>query len=197
MQSRGTVIASGLATLCGPRARPAPADAQNAMALIPILRYPDPRLRTVAKPVGPVDDALRALIDDMFETMYEEPGIGLAATQVDRHVRLIVMDVSDDKSNRKVLINPEIVAASGSQLCKEGCLSVPTVFAEVKRAETVTVRALDRDGQPYEFTCSGLEAVCVQHEMDHLDGKVFVDYLTPLKREMAMKKLAKLARVEG
>lgn len=167
------------------------------MALLPILRFPDPRLRTVAKPVEQVDDALRSLIDDMFETMYEEPGIGLAATQVDRHIRLIVMDVSDDKSNRKVLINPEIVAASGSQLCKEGCLSVPTVFVEVKRAEVVTVRALDRDGVAREHTVSGLEAVCVQHEMDHLDGKVFVDYLTPLKREMAMKKLAKLAKVEG
>lgn len=166
------------------------------MALLPILRFPDPRLRTVAKPVERVDDALRALIDDMFETMYAEPGIGLAATQVDRHVRLIVMDVSDDKSNRKVLINPEIVAASGTQICKEGCLSVPTVFVEVKRAETVTVRALDREGQPYEFTASGLEAVCVQHEIDHLDGRVFVDYMTPLKREMAMKKLAKLARAE-
>ena len=167
------------------------------MALLPILRFPDPRLRTVAKPVEHVDDALRALIDDMFQTMYDEPGIGLAATQVDQHIRLIVMDVSDDKSNKKVLINPEIVASSGVQNCKEGCLSVPAVFAEVKRAETVTVRALDRDGQPYEFTCSGLEAVCVQHEMDHLDGKVFVDYLTPLKREMAMKKLAKLAKAEG
>ena len=167
------------------------------MALLPILRFPDPRLRTVAKPVEHVDDALRALIDDMFQTMYDEPGIGLAATQVDQHIRLIVMDVSDDKSNKKVLINPEIVASSGVQNCKEGCLSVPTVFAEVKRAETVTVRALDRDGQPFEFTCSGLEAVCVQHEMDHLDGKVFVDYLTPLKREMAMKKLAKLAKAEG
>jgi len=167
------------------------------MALLPILRFPDPRLRTVAKPVERVDDTLRALIDDMFETMYAEPGIGLAATQVDRHVRLIVMDVSDDKSNRKVLINPEIVAASGTQICKEGCLSVPTVFVEVKRAETVTVRALDRDGRPWEFTADGLEAVCVQHEIDHLDGKVFVDYLTPLKREMAMKKLAKLAKAEG
>ncbi|MBS3895994.1 peptide deformylase [Silanimonas sp.] len=166
------------------------------MALLPILRFPDPRLRTVAKPVEQVDDALRALIDDMFETMYAEPGIGLAATQVDRHLRLIVMDVSDDKSNKKVLINPELVASSGSQLCKEGCLSVPTVFVEVKRAETVTVRALDREGQPYEFTASGLEAVCVQHEIDHLDGRVFVDYMTPLKREMAMKKLAKLARAE-
>ena len=167
------------------------------MALLPILRFPDPRLRTVAKPVEQVDDALRALIDDMFQTMYDEPGIGLAATQVDQHIRLIVMDVSDDKSNKKVLINPEIVASSGVQNCKEGCLSEPTVFAEVKRAETVTVRALDRDGRTYEFTCSGLEAVCVQHEMDHLDGKVFVDYLTPLKREMAMKKLAKLAKAEG
>jgi peptide deformylase len=167
------------------------------MALLPILRFPDPRLRTVAKPVEQVDDALRALINDMFETMYEEPGIGLAATQIDQHVRLIVMDVSDDKSNRKVLINPEVVAARGSQLCKEGCLSVPTVFAEVKRAEVVTVRALDEGGEPREYTVTGLEAVCVQHEMDHLDGKVFVDYLTPLKREMAMKKLAKLAKVEG
>lgn len=166
------------------------------MAQLPILRFPDPRLRTVAKPVEQVDDALRALIDDMFETMYEEPGIGLAATQVDRHIRLVVMDVSDDKSNAKVLVNPEIVESSGVQHCKEGCLSVPTVFVEVKRAETVTVRALDRDGQPYEFTASGLEAVCVQHEMDHLDGKVFVDYMTPLKREMTLKKLSKLARAE-
>jgi len=166
------------------------------MALLPILRFPDPRLRTIAKPVEAVDDALRAVIDDMFETMYHEPGIGLAATQVDHHVRLIVMDVSDDKSNKRVLINPEIVSSNGVQNCKEGCLSVPTVFVEVKRAETVTVRALDRDGQSFEYTVDGLESVCIQHEMDHLDGKVFVDYLTPLKREMAMKKLAKYARAE-
>lgn len=167
------------------------------MAQLPILRFPDPRLRTVAKPVSQIDDALQTLIDDLFETMYGEPGIGLAATQVDQHLRLIVMDVSEDRSRRKVLINPEIVASRGVQHCKEGCLSVPTVFVEIQRAEEVTVRALDREGKPYEFSARGLEAVCVQHEMDHLDGKVFLDYLTPLKREMALKKLAKLGRIEG
>lgn len=167
------------------------------MALRPILRFPDPRLRTVAKPVEVFDASLQVLIDDMFETMYAEPGIGLAATQVDAHVRLLVLDVSEDKSRQLVLANPEIIASEGQQLHKEGCLSVPTVFAEVKRAAKVTVRALDRHGQPFEHRAEGLEAVCIQHEIDHLDGKVFVDYLTPLKREMALKKLAKLARAEA
>ena len=167
------------------------------MALRTILRFPDPRLRTVAKPVADFGSALQSLVDDMFETMYAEPGIGLAATQVDVHLRLLVLDVSEDKSRQRTLVNPQIVAVDGVQLHKEGCLSVPGVFAEVKRAAKITVAALDRHGQPFEFTAEGLEAVCIQHELDHLDGKVFVDYLTPLKREMAMKKLAKLARAEA
>jgi peptide deformylase len=167
------------------------------MALRPILRFPDPRLRTVAKPVTSFGPEFQALVDDMFQTMYAEPGIGLAATQVDVHLRLLVLDVSDDQSGQRVLANPEIAAADGLQLHKEGCLSVPGVFAEVKRAARITVRALDRQGQPYEFQAEGLEAVCIQHELDHLEGKVFVDYLTPLKREMALKKLAKLARAEA
>lgn len=164
------------------------------MAKLTILEFPDPRLRTVAVPVARVDDTLRRLIDDMLETMYAAPGIGLAATQVDVHQRLLVLDVSEAHNRPQVFINPEIIDAQGSQTCQEGCLSVPGIYADVKRADTVTVRALDRNGQSFDTTADGLLAVCLQHEMDHLAGKVFVDYLSPLKREMVRKKLAKQRR---
>ena len=165
------------------------------MARLPIIEFPDPRLRTVAKPVESVDTRLRQLIDDMFETMYEAPGIGLAATQVDVHVRLLILDVSEDKTHPLVFINPEILSSEGSQVYQEGCLSVPGIYADVKRANSISVRALDRDGQPFEVSADGLLAVCIQHEMDHLAGKVFVDYLSPLKRELVKKKLAKQRRL--
>lgn len=165
-----------------------------SMAKLPILEFPDPRLRTVAKPVESVDDTLRALVDDMFETMYAAPGIGLAATQVDVHQRLLVLDVSEDQSRPMVFINPEILSAEGHQVYQEGCLSVPGIYADVKRANSVRVKALDRDGKAFEIEADGLLAVCIQHEMDHLAGKVFVDYLSPLKREQVRKKLAKQQR---
>ncbi len=161
------------------------------MALLPIIEFPDPRLRTVAKPIAQVDGALRQLIDDMFETMYEAPGIGLAATQVNVHQQLLILDVSEDKSQPMVFINPEILSSEGSQTYQEGCLSVPGIFADVKRADKITIKALDRDGKSFELAADGLLAVCIQHEMDHLAGKVFVDYLSPLKRELVKKKLAK------
>ena len=166
------------------------------MALLDILEFPDPRLRTKAKPIAPeqVDDRLRALIEDMFETMYAAPGIGLAATQVDVHQRLVVIDVSESKDQPLVLINPEILDKKGSQTYQEGCLSVPGIYADVERADQVTVCALNRNGEPFELTTDGLLAVCIQHELDHLDGKVFVDYLSPLKREMVRKRLLKAQR---
>ena len=164
------------------------------MALLEILEFPDPRLRTKAKPVGQVDDAVRALADAMLATMYAAPGIGLAATQVDVHQRLVVIDVSEGKDQPLVLVNPDIVAKDGSQVYQEGCLSVPGIFADVERADRVTVRALDRNGTPFELEADGLLAVCIQHELDHLDGKVFVDYLSPLKRELVRKRLAKAQR---
>jgi peptide deformylase len=164
------------------------------MALLDILEYPDPRLRTKAQPVTQVDDALRQLIDDMFETMYAAPGVGLAATQVDRHLRFMVIDVSEAKDEPRVFINPEILVRTGSQVYQEGCLSVPGIYADVTRADTVRVRALDRHGEAYELDADGLLAVCIQHEMDHLEGKVFVDYLSPLKREMVRRKLEKQQR---
>ena len=167
------------------------------MARLPIIEFPDPRLRTVARPVKEVDTRLRQLIDDMFETMYAAPGIGLAATQVDVHERLLVLDVSEDKSYLMVFINPEILESEGSQVYQEGCLSVPGIYADVKRAEKIRVRALDRDGQAFEIEADGLLAVCIQHEMDHLAGKVFVDYLSPLKRELVRKKLAKQRREDA
>ena len=166
------------------------------MAKLPIIEFPDPRLRTVARPVKEVDTRIRQLIDDMFETMYEAPGIGLAATQVDVHEQLLVLDVSEDKSYPMVFINPEVLSAEGHQVYQEGCLSVPGIYADVKRAGSIRVRALDRDGQPFEINAEGLLAVCIQHEMDHLAGKVFVDYLSPLKRELVRKKLAKQRRAE-
>jgi peptide deformylase len=165
------------------------------MAKLSILEFPDPRLRTVAKPVEQVDAAMRRLIDDMFETMYAAPGIGLAATQVNIHQRLLVLDVSEDHSRPMVFINPEVLRAEGHQVYQEGCLSVPGIFADVKRAERLAVRALDRDGQPFELEAEGLLAVCIQHEMDHLAGKVFVDYLSPMKKEMVRKKLAKARKL--
>ena len=161
------------------------------MAKLTIIEFPDPRLRTIAKPVARVDADLRQLIDDMLETMYDAPGIGLAATQVDVHVRLLVLDISEEHNQPQVFINPEILLAEGSQVYQEGCLSVPGYYADVKRANTITVKALDRDGQPFEVSADGLLAVCIQHEMDHLAGKVFVDYLSPLKKALVRKKLAK------
>ncbi|MCK9489431.1 MAG: peptide deformylase [Xanthomonadales bacterium] len=166
------------------------------MAILNILEFPDPRLRTKARPIAAeqINDQLRTLIDDMLETMYAAPGIGLAATQVDVHQRLVVIDVSEDKDDPLVLINPEITARQGSQTYQEGCLSVPEIFADVERADTITVKALDRHGQPFELDADGLLAVCIQHELDHLDGKLFVDYLSPLKRELVRKRLLKAQR---
>ena len=164
------------------------------MARLDILEFPDPRLRTIAKPIDAVDDTLRTLIDDMFETMYAAPGIGLAASQVDVHRQLLVLDVSENADAPMVFINPEIVERDGEQVYQEGCLSVPGIYADVHRAEHLKVRALDRDGNPFECDAHGVLAVCIQHEMDHLAGKLFVDYLSPLKREMVRKKLAKARR---
>jgi peptide deformylase len=164
------------------------------MARLDILHYPDTRLHTVAKPVAAVDARIRQLVDDMAETMYAAPGIGLAATQVNVHERVIVIDISETHDELRVFINPEIIAQSGRAEGEEGCLSVPGVFDKVERAERVTVRALDRDGQAFELKAEGLLAVCVQHEMDHLMGKVFVDYLSNLKRNRIKAKLAKQAR---
>jgi peptide deformylase len=167
------------------------------MAMLPILEFPDPRLRTKAVPVDPAQIAaadFQRLLDDMFETMYAAPGIGLAASQVDVHQRFMVIDVSEEKNAPQVFINPEILASDGDQVYQEGCLSVPGIYADVTRANRITVRYLERDGQPRELDTDGLLAVCIQHEMDHLDGKLFVDYLSPLKREMVRKKLAKQRR---
>jgi peptide deformylase len=164
------------------------------MAVLNILRYPDPRLEKVAKPVERVDDAVRQLVRDMAETMYAAPGIGLAATQVDVHKRVIVLDVSDARDQLLVLINPEIVTLEGAQECEEGCLSVPGVYDVVKRAEKVKVRALDGAGRPFELVAEGLLAVCIQHEMDHLEGKVFVEYLSRLKQARIRAKLQKQER---
>lgn len=162
------------------------------MALLPILRYPDPRLHTVAKPVQAVDAGIRQLVADMFETMYEAKGIGLAATQVDRHVQLIVIDVSEDRNAPMVLINPEMLWASPERAKgDEGCLSVPGIYDGVERAVAVQVRALDEHGTARTIDAEGLLAVCIQHEMDHLLGKVFVEYLSPLKRNRIKTKLLK------
>ena len=164
------------------------------MALLPILEFPDPRLRTKAAPVDAgyvTTPAFQRLLDDLFETMYDAPGIGLAASQVDVHQRFMVIDISEEKNQPQVFINPELSEQVGEQVYQEGCLSVPGIFADVTRADAVTVRFLDRQGQPQELRADGLLAVCIQHEMDHLDGKLFVDYLSPLKREMVRKKLAK------
>ncbi|NLY13900.1 MAG: peptide deformylase [Gammaproteobacteria bacterium] len=165
------------------------------MAILNILEYPDPRLRTIAKPVAQVDDQIRTLIDDMLETMYEAPGIGLAATQVDQHIRLVVMDLSEDKSEPLVFINPEIETLTDeTDLYQEGCLSVPGFFEDVQRPQRVKIKALDRNGEPFELLAEGLLAVCIQHECDHLNGKLFVDYLSALKRDRIKKKLEKIHR---
>ena len=162
------------------------------MAKLAILEYPDPRLRAVARPVTEFDANLRRLISDMAETMYAAPGIGLAATQVDQHIRLLVVDVSETKDQLRVFVNPVILWASDeTALCEEGCLSVPGVYDEVRRPARVRVRAQDGDGTPFELDCEGLLAVCVQHEMDHLTGKVFVDYLSLLKQDRIRTRLKK------
>ena len=167
------------------------------MACLPILRYPDPRLYTVARPFEVVDDRIRQLADDMLETMYASDGVGLAATQVDVHERVIVMDTSETHDQPRVLVNPELLQGSDDWILgEEGCLSVPQIYEKVERHARVRVRALGRDGQPYEFDAEGLAAVCVQHEMDHLMGKVFVDYLSPLKRDRIKTKMQKRAREE-
>ncbi|GBG03206.1 peptide deformylase [Azospira sp. I13] len=165
------------------------------MALLPILRYPDPRLAKVAAPVEKVDDGIRTLARNMAETMYEAPGIGLAATQVNVHKQVIVIDVSETKDDLLVLINPQITHRDGLQVGEEGCLSVPGIYDKVERAEHVTVRFLDMDGQPRTLEADGLLAVCIQHELDHLQGKVFVDYLSQLKQGRIKAKLAKQARI--
>lgn len=167
------------------------------MARLTILEFPDPRLRTRARPVGTVDDGVRALAADMFETMYAAPGIGLAATQVDRHVRLIVIDITDDRSNPIVLIDPELTSLSGEQEQSEGCLSVPGYYEPVLRAESVLVRATNLDGERFELQADGLLAQCIQHECDHLDGKLFVDHISPLKRQRIRQKLEKQHRARA
>ena len=164
------------------------------MALLPILEYPDPRLRIRAKSVTKVDDEVRKLIDDMLETMYAAPGIGLAATQVDVHRRVLVVDVSDHNNEPCCLVNPEILVSEGTINSEEGCLSVPEFYEFVDRAEKIQIRALDRDGEVQEFWAQGLLAVCIQHEMDHLDGKLFVDYLSQLKRQRVRKRFTKRAK---
>lgn len=161
------------------------------MALRTILEYPDPRLRTRAQPVNQFDAELGKLIDDMFETMYAAPGIGLAATQVDVHKRVVVIDISEERNQPLVFINPEILSREGEEVSEEGCLSVPENFAEVKRAAKVRIRAQDRNGEVFERDYDEVLAVCIQHEMDHLEGKLFVDYLSDLKRERIRKKLEK------
>ena len=165
------------------------------MALLPILRFPDPRLHKVAAPIAAIDDGIRRLAQDMAETMYEAPGIGLAATQVDVHQQLIVIDTSETRDALLVLINPEILAREGAQVGEEGCLSVPGIYDKVERAERVTVRYLDLDGQTQTLSADGLLAVCIQHEMDHLQGKVFVEHLSMLKQMRIKSKLAKQARI--
>ena len=167
------------------------------MTRLTILEYPDPRLRTRAVPVAAVDAPLRELIDDMFETMYAANGIGLAATQVNVHRRLLVTDVSEGHTDPRVFINPEILMRAGTAVGQEGCLSVPGYYDDVERAERIRVRALDRDGQAFEAELEGLLAVCVQHEIDHLDGKLFVDYLSDLKRQRVRKKIEKERRLRA
>jgi peptide deformylase len=167
------------------------------MALLPILQYPDPRLHTVAQPVAQVDERIRQLVDDMLETMYEAKGVGLAATQINVHERVVVIDTSEERNDPLVLINPEIIWASDEMIVwEEGCLSVPTIYDKVDRHAKVRVRALNRDGETYEFEGEELLAVCVQHELDHLAGKVFVEYLSPLKRNRIKTKLVKRQREE-
>jgi len=167
------------------------------MSLLKVLRFPDERLRTIAQPITEFGAALQTQIDDMLETMYEEKGIGLAATQVDFHQQLIVMDLQDEVERPTVFINLEIIAKSGDFRNEEGCLSVPGIYAEVDRAEFVTIKALDRDGNEFTLEAEGLFAICLQHELDHLAGKLFVDYLSPLKRQRIKQKLEKAARLDA
>lgn len=170
------------------------------MTPLSILEFPDPRLRTKAVPVDPAaitDPAFQAHLDAMFHTMYEAPGIGLAASQVDDHRQFMVIDISEEHTQPLVFINPRIVQAEGHQVYQEGCLSVPGIFADVTRANAITVEAHGRDGQPFQLQADGLLAICIQHEMDHLEGKLFVDYLSPLKRDMVRKKLEKARRTNA
>lgn len=164
------------------------------MAKLPILEYPDPRLRIRAERVTKVDAEIRQLVDDLLETMYSAAGIGLAATQVDRHVRVLVIDISEARNDPHCLVNPEIIAADGRTNSDEGCLSVPEYYDAVERADRIRVRALDRDGETIEFDAEGVLAICIQHEMDHLEGKLFVDYLSEMKRERLKKKYLKKTR---
>ncbi len=164
------------------------------MALLQILHFPDPRLRKKALPVDEVNDQVRQTVRDMFETMYDAPGIGLAATQVNLQQQIIVIDVSEDKTGRLCLINPEIIAKDGEEEMQEGCLSVPGIFENVQRFENITVKALNENGEVFKLDADGLLAVCIQHEMDHLDGKLFVDYLSPLKMQRIKKKMLKLKK---
>ena len=166
------------------------------MAVLQVLHIPDERLRKVAEPVIDVNDDIRRIVDDMFETMYFEEGIGLAATQVDIHKRIIVIDVSEDREGRLVLINPELVEKSGETGIEEGCLSIPEQRALVPRAERIKIRALNREGQSFELDADGLLAICIQHEMDHLVGKLFIDYLSPLKQQRIRQKVEKLDRLK-
>ena len=167
------------------------------MAILKILQYPDEKLHTVAAPVGQITDRIRTLINDMAETMYAAPGIGLAATQVDVHERVIVIDTSEERNNLLFLINPEITASNGISDYEEGCLSVPGIYGKVQRAESVSVRALNTQGESFVLDADGLLAVCIQHEMDHLEGKLFVDYLSSLKRQRIKKKLEKQHKLEA
>ncbi|MGJ8679883.1 peptide deformylase [Paraglaciecola sp.] len=165
------------------------------MAILDVLRFPDERLRTVAKKVDKIDTSITNLVDDMFETMRDENGIGLAATQIDVHKQVVVMDVSEEQDNPLVFINPEITHMDGKTISEEGCLSVPNNYAQVERAETITVKALNKKGESFTLEADGLLAICVQHELDHLKGKLFVDYLSPLKRQRIKKKLEKEAKL--
>lgn len=168
------------------------------MALLHILEFPDPRLRTIAEPVDKVDDEIRTLIDDMFETMYDAPGIGLAATQINVHKRIVVIDISEDKSEPLVLINPEFEILTDEQdQMQEGCLSVPGFYENVERPNRIRLKALNRDGEPYELIAEELLAVCIQHELDHLNGKLFVDHISRLKRDRIRSKLEKKHKLEA
>ena len=168
------------------------------MAILEILEYPDKRLRTIAKPVTEVTDKIKKIIDDMFETMYEAPGIGLAASQVDVHLRIVTMDLSEDKDDPMVFINPEVTVLEGElESMQEGCLSVPGFYEDITRVEHCLVKALDRNGKPFELEANGLLAVCLQHELDHLEGKLMVDYLSPLKRNRIKSKLEKQHKIEA
>ncbi len=167
------------------------------MSILSILEFPDDRLRKKAATVKTVDDKIKKLVDDMLETMYESHGVGLAATQVNAHQRVVVIDVSEEKDTPLCLINPEIIEKDGIKESEEGCLSVPGFFEAVTRAEHIIVKALNREGEPFEFDARDLLAVCVQHELDHLDGKLFIDYISPLKRQRIKKKLEKIHKMEA